>query len=180
MHNKRNSLNRALCQIKVERVSKIKTKVNRLFNITENFEIANNFPKKIKRSEKNIDRIMNKNRVEFKHPRFKCGLCGMQISEKHLGRHRMRRHPNCPSNAEMLKEFNSQSSPSDASNAKKSEASSNILSADVQQTIADQSKKQFANDVRYVKVRISEPELIKLMGCGRIYHAVGKFFMRNS
>lgn len=117
------------------------------------------------------------------HPRIECGICGMHISEKHLSRHRFRRHPSCPNNKQMIKqsEVSSQSPEPNGTKAKlHAPNESNIINADVQQSIAEQSKKSFSDTVRYVKVRISEQDLIKFMKCGRIYHAVGKFFMYNS
>lgn len=125
---------------------------------------------------------MNQNSSNRQHPRIKCGLCGMNISEKHLGRHRMRRHPSCPSKEEMIKKSNSSQTQHNQSkpNAVHESNTVNILSPEVQQSIADQSKKSFSDNIRYVKVRISETELIKLMNRNQIYHAVGKFFMYDS
>lgn len=131
---------------------------------------------------------MNENVREFKHPRVECGICGMHISQKHLGRHRMRRHPSCPSNEKMIEHKSRQPANSDHSGQSKSTRStqnrsaqsSMVQNAEIRQSIADQSKKPFSDDIRFVKVRMSEQELIKLMNCGRIYHAVGKFFMYDS
>lgn len=115
---------------------------------------------------------MNDNQSEFKHPRIECGICGMQISQKHLGRHRMRRHPTCPNIDEMTK--NAQTKQPQA------ETNANGMSAEVREAIANQSRKQFSDGIRFVKVRMSEHELIKLMKRGRIHCSVGKFFMYDS
>lgn len=126
--------------------------------------------------------VMNNRRTDDnqkgrQHPRIECVLCGMQISQKHLGRHRMRRHPACP-NIDVMTNFtlDRSSKPPKPESTSKTEA----LPAEIRQTIDDQSKKPFSDEIRFVKVRISEQELIKLMNHGRIYHAVGKFFMYDS
>lgn len=134
--------------------------------------------------------------TEFKHPRIECGICGMHISQKHLGRHRMRRHPSCPSNEKMVeRKSNHPSRPSNSNQPNPSRSNqpapkqstqnhsaqcSTAQNVEIRQSIADQSKKPFSDEIRFVKVRMSEDELIKLMNSGRIYHAVGKFFMYDS
>lgn len=125
--------------------------------------------------------VMNHHRTDDnqkrQHPRIECVLCGMKISQKHLGRHRMRRHPDCP-NTDVMTNFalNRSSKPPKSESTSKTER----LPADIRQTIDDQSKKPYSDEIRFVKVRMSEQELIKLMNRGRIYHAVGKFFMYDS
>lgn len=123
---------------------------------------------------------MNRGGSVPKHPRIECGVCGMHISEKHLGRHRARRHPSCPSVNQMIEKSEKPKPQQPKSSNVRAATESTILSAEVQQAIVDQSKKPFSDTVRYVKVRISEQELIKLMHRGRIHHAVGKFFMYDS
>lgn len=119
---------------------------------------------------------MNRHQTEFKHPRIKCEICGIEISQKHLGRHKMRRHSSNPSNSEMPKMDHTRPTQTNQPMTLKTPTAGNQM----QQAIEDQSKKKFSDDVRFVKVRISEPELIKLMNRGRIYYAVGKFFMYDS
>lgn len=117
---------------------------------------------------------MNQGQTVHQHPRIKCDICGMEISQKHLGRHKSRRHSFYPNNSDVSKINQAQQTHTNQPVTLKSRT------AEVQQAIEDQSNQTFSDDIRFVKVRISESELIKLMNRGRIYHAVGKFFMYDS
>lgn len=90
----------------------------------------------------------------------------------------MRRHRQRPSTEETTKpETSRRDRPKQPPSA---EIRSVTQNAEIRQAIEDQSKKPYSDEIRFVKVRMSEQELIKLMECGRIYHAVGKFFMYDS
>lgn len=90
----------------------------------------------------------------------------------------MRRHPDCPNTEMMTNLILNRSAQSQPQLPQQND--SNALSAEIQQAIESQSKKPFSDEVRFVKVRMSEQQLIKLMNRGRIYHAVGNFFMYSS
>lgn len=131
----------------------------------------------------------NKNQTH-QHLRVECDLCGMKVSQVHLGRHRMRRHPTRPNKNEMRNvagnrltrrqpktvvhhQVSSEDSASSTNDIKP-------IGAELRQTIENQSKKSYSDEIRFVTVNVSERELFRLMNHGRICRAFGKFFLHDS